>query len=254
MDGATSADAGDDAPIVPANRCPSAHGPRMAEIPSPTGTYCVDTTEVTNKQYREMQADPNSFGTTPAFHCSAGASEPPVDPKGRCEYDPITKPDFPVRCISWCDAMLYCRWAGKRLCGQLGGRTLAVTSANDANASQWFRACSEAGANKWTYGNSWAKGCNEYHDVAYAGAAATGSYPNCHPPDAPYSALFDMTANVAEWEDACDANDQCLVRGGTYNDSITDDTCSNAGYTTYATKTASRHSADEHIGLRCCAD
>ena len=61
--------------------------------------------------------------------------------------------------------------------------------------------------------------------------------------------LFQMSGNVAEWTNSCvgaGANDNCLVRGGSFDDVTGNDrTCTAAVPTARTTQRAD-------IGLRCC--
>jgi formylglycine-generating enzyme required for sulfatase activity len=62
--------------------------------------------------------------------------------------------------------------------------------------------------------------------------------------------LFDMSGNVAEWEDSCDAStgatDSCVARGGSFASQAADLQCSAAA--PYA-----RSATDASLGFRCCA-
>ena len=81
----------------------------------------------------------------------------------------------------------------------------------------------------------------ETHDVASAASCVGGE-----------SGLYDMSGNVAEWEDACDANvgmsDECDLRGGDVRSTNASDLeCK-------ANRTAPRASMGSAVGFRCCAD
>src|SRR5260370_40886093 len=52
---------------------------------------------------------------------------------------------WPRTSVDWCDALAYCTWAGKHLCGKIGGGPIPVAQVLTANASQWFLACGGPG-------------------------------------------------------------------------------------------------------------
>jgi formylglycine-generating enzyme required for sulfatase activity len=243
-------------------------GPALIEIPKPGGGfYCMDRTEITNEQYAAFLAtNPSTAGQEAACTWNNGYAPDTSDTcaTGDGKYDPVARPKVPVGCIDWCDAKRYCAWAGKRLCGAISGGANPPASFADASASQWYRACSKAGVQKFPYGNQFtANYCN--------GADVSGSHPddvaahaNCL---GGYSGLFDMSGNVAEWEDSCSAasgaSDNCLVRGGNIDNfevltqSTTGTLLCNSSEPDDATPspaTVKRNVKDELIGLRCCLD
>jgi formylglycine-generating enzyme required for sulfatase activity len=249
---------------TPPKTCPiDLKGPLMVEVPKPGGgSYCIDRTEVTNKHYSDFLA------ASPAVNqngvCSWNNSYQP-DVSAACAigegvYDPVGHPQQPVACIDWCDAKRYCEWAGKRLCGKFGGGNNPTASFADANASEWYRACSKAGTLKFPYGNT-------YQGSACAGLDGSGSHPSNVTSKVAciggYDGLYDMSGNVAEWEDSCNGSagqaDGCAIRGGSINDAdIATPTvaCNSAPIngTLSAPITATRGTRDELIGVRCCLD
>lgn len=144
-------DAGFDGPAVEGSvvqgsaACASSRGPSMIELMFGSNSYCIDSTEVTNEQYAVFLADSN---------------KPP--PHARCDFDTNYTPNCdgansqgaldPVSCIDWCDAWAFCAWAGKRLCGRIGGGPNAPDTMDDPTKSQWFAACSKGGAQDFAYG------------------------------------------------------------------------------------------------------
>jgi len=227
--------------------CPGTAGPAMVQV----GAYCIDSTEVTNRDY-------NAF-------LAAG-----VDVSGqsaRCGWNDSFLPDgplpaddahasLPVVRVDWCDAAAYCAWAGKRLCGKIGGGTLDVKSARSASASQWYAACSRGGDRAYPYADDYQSGACQA-DVP-AGPAPVGSLQTC---EGGYAGVFDMSGNVAEWEDACETssegsgsggsgtNDTCLVRGGSYAAHDKDDLSCEGNDTLAA---ATRNARHPDVGFRCC--
>jgi formylglycine-generating enzyme required for sulfatase activity len=234
-----------DAPIVApdgAVACPNAHDPPMV----PVGSFCIDVTEVTQSQYQQFLASIPLTGTQPAI-CLWNLS---FVPSG--QWPPTMQTDdVPVTSVDWCDARAYCAWAGKRLCGQIGGGSLPTASVNVAAESQWYFACShdDDGQHVFPYGNTYgpntcnggdANGGVQLVEAASAFPACIGGYPS----------LYDMSGNVREWEDACmgtaGAMDQCNQRGGSVNDGAGQLTCS-------TTDLQPRNSSNDHLGFRCCS-
>lgn len=102
----TDSAAGDNADA--ATGCGEHPGPRMVRATTSKGTFCVDTTEVSNAQYAEFSAATNE-PAMPAY-CKFKAAYSVANPL------PAAK-DCPVVNVDWCDADQYCAWAGKRVCG-----------------------------------------------------------------------------------------------------------------------------------------
>jgi formylglycine-generating enzyme len=251
---------------TPAKNCPvNLEGPPLIEIPKAGGGFfCMDRTEVPNEDYAAFLATNPSTASGQGAECSWNNSYQP-DTSVACAaalgaYDPVVRPRVPVSCVDWCDAKRYCAWAGKRLCGAIAGGANPPGSYIDANASQWYRACSKAGAQKFPYGNTWQSMYCVGLDNSGTHPSPVASAPACQ---GGYDGLFDMSGNVAEWEDSCSANagatDNCLTRGGSIqsvestapsmlcNDSTFNDTTPMAA-------TAKRNTKDELIGFRCCYD
>lgn len=246
--------------------CPvNLEGPPMIEVPKPGGGFfCMDRSEVPNKDYAAfLAANPNP-ASQPAV-CAWNSSFQPdvsnvcVAPLGA--YDPVLRPRSPVSCIDWCDANKYCEWAGKHLCGAIAGGPNPVSKFADAKASQWYAACSKGGAQQFPYGDSYQPsscvGLDSSTDVHPSPVANTvaceGGYPG----------LFDLSGNVAEWEDSCagttGATDACLVRGGdlfqaerTVPSLLCNSSKPNAVAPNPATQARSKK--HERVGFRCCFD
>ena len=104
--------------------CPA----RMVTVSKATGgAYCIDDTEVTNGDYdRFVRANVPAVGTgsTQPAACVANTTFipagawPPAQPLS-------TSFGIPVRHVDWCDALAYCKWAGKVLCGDVAGQPVA---------------------------------------------------------------------------------------------------------------------------------
>jgi sulfatase modifying factor 1 len=143
----------------------------------------------------------------------------------------------PVSRVTWCDAHAFCKWAGKRLCG-------GVAADRDASSGEWFGVCSKNGTQSYPYGPAFASGtCTENA----AGPALVGSKPGC---EGGAPGVFDLSGNVREWIDSCDALDQCASAGSAYTsvpDGVTEVGSCRDTYD-YA-----RLGSDPSIGFRCCA-
>lgn len=223
-----------DAPPV----CGVHEGPSMVSM----GSYCIDSTEVSLAQYNKFLA-----------------TNPPVT-----QYQPQTPDcdfnvsyaanvfrvgaDLPVH-VNWCSAYAYCAWAGKRLCGKIGGGAVVGTEASDPLKSQWMQACSQGGTSTYPYGNAYsATACPNAQTPDGGGgkSANVGTNAMCRGSQAPFDSVFDMAANVEEWEDNC-SGALCPTRGGSAE--------LNAVYTACADLSAQRYRNTDvgEIGFRCCS-
>jgi formylglycine-generating enzyme required for sulfatase activity len=187
-------------------------GPRLAAI----GGFCIDSTEVTNAQYAQFFAAKGSdtSGQIPA--CSLNQTyKPSANWPG-----PANQLSLPVALVDWCDAYAYCKWAGKRLCGKIGGGPNPYTAYADPAFSQWFHACSNAGRNPFPYDGTYRpEACNGFngpngchHDPGVpAGTCAlapVGSYSQCQGVRG-FAGVFDLSGNAFEWEDSCAPTKAC---------------------------------------------
>jgi formylglycine-generating enzyme required for sulfatase activity len=244
-DAAATADAapdgGIDATLDAATReagCPGTAGPVMVDV----GGYCIDATEVTRGQYDAfLKSNPNVAGQAAACSWNVSFLPSPFD---------LSKPDFPVTYVDWCDAFAYCAWAGKRLCGRIGGGPLPFGAASvDATQSQWYRACSKNGTQTYPYGNTYDPlACNGAEDGG--AVAATGSFAGCA---GGYPGIFDMAGNVEEWQDSCSADagaaDNCRDQAGTYGYVAPASNSTRCSFTDSDVRNATL----PDVGFRCCA-
>ncbi len=231
MDGATDADdAGD--------------GGRCAPGMIATNLGCIDAFEVTVDDYAAFVAAKagNMAGQPP--ECAWNAAYAAQADGGSVAFG-----SAPAAHVDWCDALAYCAFKGKHLCGKVGGGAVPIAASDDAGQDEWFAACSHAddGQHVYAYGNTFdGPTCN----VSDGGRAPVGSFPNCV---GGYPSLFDMTGNVAEWTDSCSheagadaATDFCRMRGGSYESAATS-TCKRDGGDV-------RSATLEKVGFRCCAN
>jgi formylglycine-generating enzyme len=172
--------------------------------------------------------------------CSTNGSYEPVG-----EWPPGDEGQYPVTSVNWCDAYMYCKGVGKRLCGKIGGG-----AETDTATGQWTNACSSGGANKFPYGNSYqGTSCNG-KDAGKGGTVAVGSMPDCVSTTAGYEGVYDQSGNAYEWVDDCSSG-WCLSLGGSY------DTAAD-GWPNYLACDAGGSMAailaSSTVGFRCCSD
>jgi len=238
-DGGAQTDAG-------GNGCPTGRGPTMVRV----GKFCIDSTEITQKQFLDFtQATGGDTSGQPpecAWNTEYGAG---------CGFNPNAKPDYPVEAMDWCDAVAYCKWAGKRLCGAPGDPATKPSSAIPATTTNaWLTACTGGGSLAYPYGEFYDPNACNGADYVEAGAAAVpvGSMKTCQ---GGYPGIYDMTGNVFEWIQFCDPNtadagpgaDTCFVAGGNYQQGKDGQRCAyQHGY--------ARNFKYCGFGFRCCAD
>jgi formylglycine-generating enzyme len=244
--------------------CPKTGGPSMVQLPE---GYCIDSTEVTRAQYAAwLSASPSTDGqiaictwnTTfvPDAACLGSESNPTYACLTNCD-------NHPQVCVDWCDATAYCRAMGKRLCGKIGGGSNGASLS--LSESQWYNACaSHDAANRYPYGADYdPKACNGW-DLWYPTTFVTppyeylttpgGSLSTCQSSVPGYQGVFDLSGNVAEWEDSCSSESGssplavgCYTRGGSFSVNTSLLRCNSETLT-------QRLVADVNIGFRCCSD
>lgn len=214
------------------------------------GSYCIDQYEISYEQYETF------WQAGPTYNFAACSWNTSYTPTGAWPA-PANGKKHPVRYVDWCDAWAYCQWSGKRLCGKQGGGAVAHTDFDNANQSQWMNACT-AGVSTYPYGSSYnAAKCigSEYQNpdgaAYFPPLPGTRTPPNYPPQDCQGAApsLYDMSGNVAEWEDSCNgatgSTDDCRVRGGSFKEAQAALACN-------ADRVLKRDAKLEDVGFRCC--
>jgi formylglycine-generating enzyme len=267
-DDVTLADAADAAPgpdgsarDAPTDTTPQSRGPRCIPVGNDAGiSFCIDETEVTDTQYRAMLDDLADGGsptldalnaTLPPTGCTTFPTVVALYPSS----GPPAKDDFPVVNVGWCQAHVFCAWAGKHMCGAMGGGAGDQSTRQDPAASEWFFACSQNGTQNYPYGGA-AGQCFVCNDNANcdAGADATPaitpieSWPSCK---GSYG-VYDLTGNVSEWEnsyqlDAAITSRYASVRGGSFVTNYGDGCRYDHG-----TDWGNASLGDIWTGIRCC--
>jgi sulfatase modifying factor 1 len=169
-------------------------------------------------------------------------------------WPPAGSTDQAVVGVNWCDAYMYCAWAGKRLCGAVGGGPSDPADWVNAAVSEWFNACThdDDGSHAYPYGNTYdPSACN---GTDFGAHAPLSSQSTCQ---GGYPGIFDMSGNVIEWEDSCSsaaadsgdppgADDCCNLRGGGFNQGSDQLRC-DLGLCT------ARAAGGGDNGFRCCS-
>jgi hypothetical protein len=240
-----------DAPVVPPSDggCPTTlPGPVLV----PADGFCIDSTEVTVAQYTAFLAAKAGAVTGQPSLCSPW-NNTFVPGSGAAGWPPAGPTTQPVPNTNWCQAYMYCQWAGKRLCGAPGGGSADPNGWYDQTKSEWFAACSRNfdGLHAYPYGNTYEPTvCN---GADYDAGKALPSLASC---GGGYPGLFDMSGNMFEWEDSCGQPDggttltgqmdYCHTRGGAYTESAATLQCDDG--TAYT-----RESQAPNVGFRCCS-
>jgi formylglycine-generating enzyme len=210
------------------------------------GGWCIDSTEVTQSQYQAfLVAKGGDVGGQPSA-CSWNTSYAPATSGNQCTpstFSYTVRPNHPIGCVDHCDAMAFCSWAGKRLCGRTSGGGLTPGSALPISEQQWRWACSNGGTTTYPYGALYVpETCND--DTS--GPVIVASMRACHGTSSPFSSLYDMAGNVSEWIDSCTADGTyCALVGGDYP--ATDAARCNFEATFPRAETAA------YTGFRCCS-
>jgi formylglycine-generating enzyme required for sulfatase activity len=155
--------------------------------PVTLAAFCIDRTEVTVKAYEACVA---------ANRCTAPHRE--ISP--HCNHP--DRPDHPVNCVDWHQAVAYCRWRGKRLPTEAEWEYAARGSdgrlypwGNEPPSATRLNACGRECVTwgKRVLGREWPTMYDG--DDGWVTTAPVGSFPAGA---SPFGAL-DMAGNVWEW-------------------------------------------------------
>jgi len=202
----------------------------MVEVSTVDGTrYCIDSTEVTGAQYVAFSKTMGTDMSGQPAVCAGNSAYLEWEADTAC---PPPKVDHPAHCVDWCDAYMYCQWAGKRLCIQ----------------SEWYNACSGQGKYEFPYGDTYAPlACNGGDYDLADGSTPVGSLLDCSGADSPFDQIYDMSGNAAEWLGTC-YGFNCLLVGGNFATLYSADvSCQPAPQGDISAK-------GKGTGFRCCAD
>jgi len=230
-------------------------------------TLQIDPTEVTRKSYAAFLATKPTASALPQG-CSWKTDFAPdaacLQSSEVCDASVSSCDGAPQVCVDWCDAYAYCQAMGRHLCGKLGATDtmVAISEANDPGQSEWMNACSAGGQYTWSESANWTapvegQACNGSAKTAYSngGAYPAGSLAACRSPASAYAGWFDLSGNVAEWENSCSMTvsstnasreDTCRVRGGSFKSGVALLRCD------AHPEDRARDTVATDIGIRCC--
>ncbi|MCC6213314.1 MAG: SUMF1/EgtB/PvdO family nonheme iron enzyme [Polyangiaceae bacterium] len=237
--------------------------------------FCMDQREVTWAEYDAFLAEKRGDTSGQPAECSWNAGYEPEyyvmndinRTSTKCEehFRPVSK-DAAANCLDFCDALAFCAWAGKRLCGPLGqeapdgGVFLSVDAGFDPPIppTEFAYACTQGGTTAFPYGDAYSAGRCVYagaliHADAAAEEIADSSTSRCQGSAEPFDRVYNLGGGVTEWQNHCRGtrSETCLTVGGGValaSSGWTSSSCGeDQGYTSGTTKSPA-------IGARCCAD
>jgi sulfatase modifying factor 1 len=218
-DGAPADAADAEPPRACDSGCAGTAGPCEVRV----GTLCIDATEVTNADYATFVAKNQATPIVAGSPCGAVVAK-----------NVGTRPDplLPVTGVTFCEARAYCIYAGKHLCGDVGGGPTSPANVGTLQ-SAWYYACT-AGTGQGTVLSGQCQ--LDTTEPARAGSTCEGSP----------KGVFDMVGNVNEWVDSVDdAGTGANFVGAGYMQP----TSSNCGYVSGESITAKF----PDVGFRCCS-
>jgi len=225
------------------------------DLPGAPYAFCIDKAEVNHLAYRTFYEEVVAtdfdlaavYATKDACDWKEGTAEalvPALFNISPGAWDNTTNPLLPIIEVDYCDAVAYCAWSGKRLCGGVNDADLVYQTMQTRN--EWYLACSHDGERLYTYNDddegsaATASTCTN-NDRSEAtcpdyDAGTCQDDDDCNSWDDLWTAdtangclgfdprLVNMSGNVAEWVDACKPYDgagggnvsgyNCEQRGG----------------------------------------
>ena len=205
--------------------------------------FCIDKTEtpvaVYNVFLNDINTDP-SMGQGPECAWNTTYAQ---------SYDPFDAADpqhdqRPITAVDWCDAVAFCKYFGKHLCGARGdGGPLPFDA--EAKKGQWYTACTNGTSQAYPYGATFDQSkCNANIAQGDGSVLPVGTPTSCQ---GGVPGLFDMSGNAQEWENSCE-NDVCHLRGGPYFFEFDWVTCDKTG----GGNDNGRDAASPYNTIRCC--
>lgn len=237
--------------------------PPAIRVGSGDNTFCIDTTEVSVSNYQEFLTA-NVSPSSQTGSCTWNKSFTPERTAAQIEAG--VPANFPVTDVDWCDAIAYCEWAGKYLCGRVekSHKVGAVEKDGLLNyqSHQWLLACSAEARLRYPYGGDYIAGRCNLRDLDAGGLVGVGTLSGCV---GGFEGLHDMVGNAAEWFDGpCQSDgglkdasamegaegDSCSLKGAAY-DEVGDQAAYGCAYDSPPVR---RDHHAPNIGFRCCSD
>lgn len=259
--------------------CPSGlPGAELVRLQTQEGVvFCMDQREVTWGEYDAFLTAKRGdvSGQPPECSWNRGYEPEYYVPNDtnytstKCEeaVRPVSK-DAAANCLDFCDALAYCAWAGKRLCGAVGVKAAdgGVMLFEDAGVdltkptTEYGYACTQGGTTKYPYGDDYeAARCDAFFwgrpDAGAPPAVGAVEGNPCHGARPPFDQIYGLVGAMDQWSGLCRVNQQpvgpptlsCMIAGAYPSVSDVPGCLEDVGTTGAASKSAS-------IGLRCCAD
>ena len=171
-----------------------------------TQPFYMGEYEVTRRQFEHF-ANSTGYKTAPEkekrIWCTALSKGKLVKVSGASWKNPgfAQDPDHPVVCVSWEDAMAFCKW----LSGRAGGMTVSLPT-----EAQWEYACRQGTATRFSFGDddtklhiygNYGDGSSAFAsgDVRNSDGKATTSSVGSYKSANKFARLYDMHGNAAEW-------------------------------------------------------